>query len=140
MIDEIAINLYYFENCTNVEHIRRKCNPTLHYSKFTFNKRIISGVRAFGKFCPKIKRKWWASYYKSSHKVFLLYQSNFCFFTGKYLHMHSKIPWSLKKKKRKKERKERKTLEGSGHLHTESNTNWLTQYHNLLKLNSNVTL
>ena len=60
LIDNIAINLYYFKNFTNIKHIRRKYNPTTHYLKFTFNKRIISGVKALGKLCPKIKRKWLA--------------------------------------------------------------------------------
>ena len=60
LIDNIVIDLYFFENFVNMTHIGRKCNPTMHYSKFTSNKRKISGVRAFGKLCPKIKRKWLA--------------------------------------------------------------------------------
>ena len=57
MINNIAIDLYSFENFANMKHIRRKCNPTAHYSKFTSNKIIISEVRAFEKLCPIIKRK-----------------------------------------------------------------------------------
>ena len=74
LIDNIVINLYYIENFANMKHIRRKCNPTMHYSKFTFNKRIISGVRALGKLCPKIKRKWLARQnFKDKMTYVLLY-------------------------------------------------------------------
>ena len=46
----------------------------MHYSKFTSNKRIISGVRAFGKLCPKIKKKWLARQnYKDEMIYVLLY-------------------------------------------------------------------
>ena len=60
LIDDITINLYYFEDFANMKHIKRKCNPTTYYLKFTFNKRIISKVRTLGKLCPKIKKKWLA--------------------------------------------------------------------------------
>ena len=74
LIDNIAIDFYSFENFANMKHIRRKCNLTAHYSKFTSNKRIISGVRAFGKLCPKIKKKWLARQnYKDEMIYVLLY-------------------------------------------------------------------
>ena len=74
MIDNIAIYLYSFENFANIKHIRRKWNPTAHYSKFTSNKIIISGVIAFGELCPKIKRKWLARQnYKDEIIYVLLY-------------------------------------------------------------------
>ena len=61
LIDDITIDFYSSENFANMKHTRKKkCNPTTHYSKFTSNKRIISGVRAFGKLYSKIKWKWLA--------------------------------------------------------------------------------
>ena len=34
LIDDIAIDLYSFENFANMKHIRRKCNPTANYALF----------------------------------------------------------------------------------------------------------
>ena len=88
----------------------------------------------------------WASHYKLSHEVFLLYQANFCLFsqentsicTAKYLEAEKR------KNEKEKEKENGKCLENTWKVEATSRRNLiqnaLTQYHNLLKLNSNVTL
>ena len=41
MIDDIAIDLWFFENFASIENIRRKCNIMVDLSKFTSNKKNI---------------------------------------------------------------------------------------------------
>ena len=73
LIDDIVINFYFSENFANMNYIRRKCNPIAYYWKFTYNKRIISGVRAFGRLCPKIKRKWLARENYKDEMIYVLF-------------------------------------------------------------------
>ena len=47
-IDYIFIDLWSSENFANMEDIKRKCNPMVSLSKFTSNKRILSGVGTLG--------------------------------------------------------------------------------------------
>ena len=42
MIDDIAIDYWFSENFASIENIKRKCNPIVDLSKFTFNKNILS--------------------------------------------------------------------------------------------------
>ena len=42
MIDDIAIDHWFSENFARIENIKRKCNPMVDLSKFTFNKNILS--------------------------------------------------------------------------------------------------
>ena len=44
LIDDIAINLWYFWNLENMEDIRRKCNPMVNLLQFTSYKNILSRV------------------------------------------------------------------------------------------------
>ena len=45
LIDDIAINLWYFWNLENMEDIRRKCNPMVNLLQFTsIYIYILSGV------------------------------------------------------------------------------------------------
>ena len=45
LIDDIAINLWYFWNLANMEDIRRKCNPMVNLLQFTsIYIYILSGV------------------------------------------------------------------------------------------------
>ena len=48
MIDDIAIDLWSSGNFTNMEDIIIKYNSIVDLSKFTFNKKILSRVVAFG--------------------------------------------------------------------------------------------
>ena len=48
MIDDIAINILFVINFASMKDIRRKCNPIMDLSKFTFNKKIQSEVVALG--------------------------------------------------------------------------------------------
>ena len=84
LIDNITIVFYSFENFANMKHIRRKYNLTAYYSKFISNKRIISGVRAFCKLCPKIKS--WIPYARGAPlpRVFQFTIIHFVFFSTRY--------------------------------------------------------
>ena len=44
MIDDIAIDLWFYRNFANIEDKRRKCNPIVYLLKFTSNKRILSEI------------------------------------------------------------------------------------------------
>ena len=45
LIDDIAINLWYFWNLANIKDIRRKCNPMVNLLQFTsIYIYILSGV------------------------------------------------------------------------------------------------
>ena len=46
MIDNITIDLQFFENFANIEDIRRKCNQNVDFSKFISNKKILIEVIA----------------------------------------------------------------------------------------------
>ena len=46
MVDNIAIDLWFYENFISMKDIRRKCNSMIDLSKFTSNKKILSGVVA----------------------------------------------------------------------------------------------
>ena len=46
-IDDIAIDIYFFRNFASIEDIRRRCNPMVDLSKFTFNKKILSNAVAY---------------------------------------------------------------------------------------------
>ena len=41
-INDIAINLQFSRNFASMEYIRRRCNLMVDFSKFTFNKKILS--------------------------------------------------------------------------------------------------
>ena len=41
LIDYIVINLWFSKNFTNIEDIRKKCNPIVNLSKFASNKKIL---------------------------------------------------------------------------------------------------
>ena len=41
MTDDIAIDLWFFENFASIENIRRKCNIMVDLLKFTSNKKKI---------------------------------------------------------------------------------------------------
>ena len=47
-IDNITINLKFSRNFASIENIRKKCNPMVDLSKFTFNKKILNKVVALG--------------------------------------------------------------------------------------------
>ena len=44
----ITIDLWFSENFTNIEDIRRKCNLIVDLLKFTSNKKILNGVVILG--------------------------------------------------------------------------------------------
>ena len=46
LINDIAIDFLSFWNLASVEDVRKKCNPIVDLSKFTFNKKkkMLSGV------------------------------------------------------------------------------------------------
>ena len=44
MVDNIAIDLWFYENSISMKDMRRKCNSMIDLSKFTSNKKIWSGV------------------------------------------------------------------------------------------------
>ena len=48
-IDDITIDLYSSRNFTNIEDIIRKCNLMVNLSKFTSNKKLLSG--GYNKVC-----------------------------------------------------------------------------------------
>ena len=47
-IDDIFIDLWFFENFASIEDIRRKCNLMVNLSKFTTNKKILSKIITLG--------------------------------------------------------------------------------------------
>ena len=57
LIDDIVIDFLSFENFTSMKDIKRKYNPIVDQSKFTYNKKIISEVIAIDKLCLKRKKK-----------------------------------------------------------------------------------
>ena len=44
LIDDMVIEILFFRNFANMENIKRKCNPMMNLSKFTYNKNILSGA------------------------------------------------------------------------------------------------
>ena len=49
MIDNITIDFFLsFENITSIENTRRECNLMVNLLKFTYNKKILSGVVVIG--------------------------------------------------------------------------------------------
>ena len=48
LIDDIAIDFLSFENFANMKDARKKCNPMMDFTKFTFNKKILIGIVAIG--------------------------------------------------------------------------------------------
>ena len=47
-IDDIFIDLWFFENFASIEDIRRKCNLMVNLSKLTTNKKILSKIITLG--------------------------------------------------------------------------------------------
>ena len=52
LIDNIAINFCFSKNFANMEDKRKKCSQMMDMSKFTFNKKVLSGVVALH--CNKV--------------------------------------------------------------------------------------
>ena len=48
IIDDTAIDFYFFRNFASVEDIRRRCNPIVDLSKFTSSKKIWNKVVTLG--------------------------------------------------------------------------------------------
>ena len=57
-IDDIAINIWFFEKFSSIENIGRKFNPMMNLSKFTSNIKIMRTIVAinYNKVCH-IKNK-----------------------------------------------------------------------------------
>ena len=44
LIDNIVTNFLFYGNFASMKNIIKKCNPIVNFSKFTSNKKILSGV------------------------------------------------------------------------------------------------
>ena len=44
LIDNIVTNFWFYGNFASMKNIIKKCNPIVNFSKFTSNKKMLSGV------------------------------------------------------------------------------------------------
>ena len=48
MVDDIIIDFWSFGTFAGIKDVRRKCNPMMGLSVFTFNKKILSKIVVLG--------------------------------------------------------------------------------------------